>query len=160
VSGIPGGLETAIHVTHHYITQHVSNSSLGLSKIDMKNAFNECSHQFSHIVDDFPEISAWIKWCYFQPAELCFGSRILLGCNKVILWDLFGFIAAYQFFKGALYSIYKVSQNYSVNGHLVSLTLFMQFITCKFATNMHILLLYTLSLKLELVVFNRHEIFT
>ena len=41
--GIPGGLETAIHVTRHYIYQHASDSSLALLKIDMKNAFNECS---------------------------------------------------------------------------------------------------------------------
>ena len=41
--GIPGGLETAIHVTRRYISQHSSDSSLGLLKIDMKNAFNECS---------------------------------------------------------------------------------------------------------------------
>jgi len=40
-----------------------------------------------------------------------------------------------RIFKGALYSLYKVSQSYdkhSVNGHLVNLILFMQFSTCKF----------------------------
>ena len=34
--GIPGGLETAIRITHHYITQHSSDSSLGLLKINIK----------------------------------------------------------------------------------------------------------------------------
>jgi len=93
-SGIPGRLETAIHVTCHYITQHVSDSSLGLLKIDMKNAFNECSCSafFNHIVDDFPEISAWIKWCATL-SQLSFVLALdvywpLLGCNKVIHWDL------------------------------------------------------------------------
>jgi len=41
--GIPGGLETVIRVTRHYITQHDSDSFLGLLKINMKNALNECS---------------------------------------------------------------------------------------------------------------------
>ena len=88
--GIPGGLETAIHVTHRFITQHASDSSLGLLKIDMKNAFNECSHSafFNRVVDDFPAwISAWVKWYYSQPAELRFGSRHILEYNKVTLWD-------------------------------------------------------------------------
>ena len=63
--GIPGGLETAIHATRLYIIQHASDSSLGLLKIDMKNAFNECNHSlfFSRIADDFPEISARVRWC-------------------------------------------------------------------------------------------------
>jgi len=65
-----GVLETAIHVTHLYITQHASDSSLGLLKIDMKNAFNECSRTafFERVGEDFPEISAWVEWCYSQPA--------------------------------------------------------------------------------------------
>ena len=83
--GIPGGLEAAVHVTCHYITQHASDSSLGLLKIDVKNAFNECSRSafFNRIVGGFPEISAWVKWCYCQPAELCFGSRHILASSGV-----------------------------------------------------------------------------
>jgi len=70
--GIPGGLEAAIHATRHYISQNASDSTFALLKIDMKNAFNECSHRafFACIDDEFPEISAWVKWCYSQPAEL------------------------------------------------------------------------------------------
>ena len=80
-----GVLETAIHVTHLYITQHASDSSLGLLKIDMKNAFNECSHSafFSRIADDFPENSNWVRWCYSQPAKLRFGSRRVLASSGV-----------------------------------------------------------------------------
>ena len=54
--GIPGGLETAIHITRHYIYQHASDSFLALLKIDMKNAFNECSRTvfFERVAEDFP----------------------------------------------------------------------------------------------------------
>jgi len=98
------GLEAAVHVTHHYNTQHTSDSSLGLLKIDMKNAFNECSCSafFNRIVDDFPEISAWVKWCYCQLDELRFGSRRILASSGVQQGDpygpllfFFGFITVY-----------------------------------------------------------------
>ena len=90
--GIPGGLETAIHVTRHYIYQHASDSSLALLKIDMKNAFNECSRTafFERVAEDFPEISAWVKWCYSQPAELHFGSRRIMASSGVQQGDPLG----------------------------------------------------------------------
>ena len=90
--GIPGGSETAIHVTCHYIYQHTSNSSIALLKIDMKNAFNECSRTafFEQIAEDFPEISAWVKWCYSQPAELRFGSRHIMASSGVQQGDPLG----------------------------------------------------------------------
>ena len=74
---IPGGLVGAIHITRHYISVHGADNLLVLLKIDMRNAFNECDHSafFAHVTEDFPEISAWVKWCYSQPAELCFGNR-------------------------------------------------------------------------------------
>jgi len=66
--GIPGGLECAIHTTRHFLSVHGADDSLALLKADMKNAFNECSGYafFAHVSDDFPEISAWMKWCYFS----------------------------------------------------------------------------------------------
>ena len=59
--GISGDLEAAIHATHHYISQNASDYTFALLKIDMKNTFNECSHFafFTHIDDEFLEISAW-----------------------------------------------------------------------------------------------------
>jgi len=90
--GIPGGLETAIHATRHYISQHASDSTFALLKIDMKNAFNECSRSafFARIDDEFPEISAWVKWCYSQPAELRFGSRHIHASSGVQQGDPLG----------------------------------------------------------------------
>ena len=90
--GISGGLETAIHVTRRYIFQHASDSTLALLKIDMKNAFNECSRSafFNRVAVDFPGISAWVKWCYSQPAELRFGSRRILASSGVQQGDPLG----------------------------------------------------------------------
>jgi len=58
--GIQGGLEGAIHITHHFISAHSDDDSFTLLKIDMKNAFNECDRSafFTHVSEDFPEISA------------------------------------------------------------------------------------------------------
>jgi len=83
--GIPGGLEAAIHGTRHYILQNASDPNFALLKIDMKNAFNEWNRSafFSRIDDEFPEISAWVKWCYSQPAELRFGSQCIHASSGV-----------------------------------------------------------------------------
>jgi len=90
--GISGGLESAIHTTRHFVSCHGSNSSLGLLKVDMKNAFNECDRSafFIRVSEDFPEISAWVKWCYSQPAELRFGSRQVLASSGVQQGDPLG----------------------------------------------------------------------
>ena len=74
--GIPGGLEGAVHISRHFISVHGDDDSLALLKVDMKNAFNECNRSafFTRVSEDFPEISAWVKWCYSQPAELRFGK--------------------------------------------------------------------------------------
>ena len=92
--GIPGGLgscyscHSPLHLTKCFWL-HLCSSCL---KIDMKNAFNECSHQafFACIDDDFPEISVWVKWCYSQPAELQFGSRHIHASSGVQQGDSLG----------------------------------------------------------------------
>ena len=58
----------------------------------MKNAFNKCSRSafFNRIVDDFPEISAWVKWCYCQPAKLRSRSRRILASSGVQQGDPLG----------------------------------------------------------------------
>ena len=49
----------------------------------MKNAFNECDRSafYTRVAEEFPEISAWVKWCYSQPAELRFGNRRQLASS-------------------------------------------------------------------------------
>ena len=90
--GIPGGLEGAIHITRHFISTHGADDSLALLKVDMKNAFNECDRSafFTRMSEDFPEISAWVKWCYSQLAELRFGNRRLLASSGVQQGDPLG----------------------------------------------------------------------
>ena len=90
--GIPGGLEGAIHAVHHALSQWGGDESLALLKIDMKNAFNECSRTafLSRVYKDFPEISRWVYWCYNQPAELRFGHRRILASTGVQQGDPLG----------------------------------------------------------------------
>ena len=82
----------AVHVTRHYISQNASGSTLALLKIDMKNTFNDCSRSafFSHVANDFPEISSWVRWCYSHPAELRFGSWHILASSGVQQGDPLG----------------------------------------------------------------------
>ena len=90
--GIPGGLEGAIHAVRHALSQLGGDESLTLLKIDMKNAFNECSRTafLSRVYKDFPEISRWVYWCYNQPAELHFGHRRILASTGVQQGDPLG----------------------------------------------------------------------
>ena len=90
--GIPGGLEGAIHAVRHALSQLGGDESLALLKIDMKNAFNECSRTafLSRVYKDFPEISRWVYWCYNQPVELRFGHRRILASTGVQQGDPLG----------------------------------------------------------------------
>ena len=78
-------MEGAIHIVCHFISVHSADDSFALLKVDMKNALNECDRSafFTCVTEDFPEISAWAKWCYSQPAELRFGNRKLLASSGV-----------------------------------------------------------------------------
>ena len=57
------GIECAIHATHCFLSLYGDDDSLALLKVDMKNAFNDCSRHafFACELDDFPGISAWVK---------------------------------------------------------------------------------------------------
>ena len=46
-------------------------------KIDMKNAFNECSRSsfLCRLNKDLPELEAWVHWCYSCIGELRFGPH-------------------------------------------------------------------------------------
>ena len=90
--GIPEGLECAIHVTRRFLSLHGADDSLVLLKVNMKNAFNECSRPafFARVCEDFPEISAWVKWCYSQPVELHFGRKRMVASSGVQQGDPLG----------------------------------------------------------------------
>ena len=53
--GFPGGLEAVIHADHYFHSLLGNNDSLTLLRIEMKNAFNECSciAFLDHVSEDF-----------------------------------------------------------------------------------------------------------
>jgi len=85
--GIPGGLEAAIHATHHYISQNNSDSTFALLKIDMKNSavcqlsspvLTMSSQQF--LLGLSGVILNLLSYILAQDI-----SMLPLGCSKVIL---------------------------------------------------------------------------
>jgi len=75
--GISGGLEATIHSVRLFVAHHCDDPDLALLKVDMKNAFNECSRAsfLAKVSECFPDISVWTHWCYAQPDELRFGDQ-------------------------------------------------------------------------------------
>ena len=58
----------------------------------MKNAFNEC-HRVSflqRVQKDFPEVPAWVQWCYHCAGELRFGQHHIASTASVQQGDLLG----------------------------------------------------------------------
>ena len=50
-------------------------------KIDMTNAFNECSRSafLECLQREFPQLFAWAQWSYHSPGELQFGNHWILS---------------------------------------------------------------------------------
>ena len=89
---VPGGLEAAVHSLHTILSTHSSDSSLCCLKLDMINAFNECSRTsfLSRCHSDFPELFAWIQWCYCCAGELHFRPHRILSTTGVQQGDPLG----------------------------------------------------------------------
>ena len=87
-----GGLEAAIHSIRLFVAHHCDDPDLALLKVDMKNAFNECSRAsfLAKVSECFTDISAWTHWCYAQPAELRFGDQRILASAGVQQGDPLG----------------------------------------------------------------------
>jgi len=159
---IPGGLESAIHIVHRFISVHSADDSFALLKVDRKNVFNECDHSafFTFVIEDFPDISAWVKWCYSQLAELHFGNRRLLassGCNRMILWALCFLRVILQFIDAVkLHDLIELNIWYFDDGTLVGKQSSLLSLLSLFATCPEFVLHLTLS-KCEL--FGHLEIF-
>ena len=74
-----------MHSLHTVLSTIGSDPELCCLKVDMSNAFNECSH-FSFLScckSDFPELFAWVQWCYCCAGELHFGPHCILSTNGV-----------------------------------------------------------------------------
>ena len=89
--GISGGLEAAVHSMRSILSLYGSDSSLCL-KLDMTNAFNECSRSnfLSRCHADLPELFAWVQWCYCCAGELRFGPHRILSTTGVQQGDPLG----------------------------------------------------------------------
>ena len=61
--GVPGGLEAAVNSLRTIISTAGSHSDLCCLKVDMSNAFNECSRSsfLSRCKSAFPKLSAWVE---------------------------------------------------------------------------------------------------
>ena len=82
---IPGGLEAAIHSVNRFVEAHGPEEDLCCFKIDMKNAFNECSRSsfLCRLNKNLPELEAWVRWCYSCIGELRFGPHRVESSAKV-----------------------------------------------------------------------------
>ena len=91
---IPGGLEAAIHSLRTIISSVGSHSGLCCLKVDMSNAFNECSrHSFlsrCNYKSVFPELFTWVEWCYCCSGELHFGPHRIPSTTGVQQGDPLG----------------------------------------------------------------------
>ena len=90
--GIKGGLEAAIHTTRYLINHFRDVDNMCILKVDFRNAFNECQRQrfLTRIATQFPELFGWVQYCYYQPAELRFGSHRILSSTGVQQGDPLG----------------------------------------------------------------------
>ena len=78
-AGIYGGLESAIRSMQTILSVYGSDPPLCCLKVDMTNAFNECSRFsfLSHCRSNCPDILSWVEWCYCCAGEFQFGSHCI-----------------------------------------------------------------------------------
>jgi len=90
--GVRGGLEAAVHSLRSFITAHGHKEDLCCLKLDMRNAFNECSRSaFLHRArEELPELFPWMQWCYCVAGELRFGHHRILSTAGVQQGDPLG----------------------------------------------------------------------
>ena len=90
--GVPGGLEAAIHSLRTILSTLGAKSDLCCLKVDMSNAFNECNRSsfLSRCKSVFPELFAWVQWCYCCAGELHFGPHHILSTTGVQQGDPLG----------------------------------------------------------------------
>ena len=90
--GIRGGLEAAVHTLRSFVATHGADQNLCCLKLDMRNAFNECSRSslLHRTRKELPELFAWIQWCYATAGELRFGSHQVLSTTGVQQGDPLG----------------------------------------------------------------------
>ena len=90
--GICGGLEAALHSIHQCLSDRGQEENLCCFKVDMQNVFNECDRLtfLRRLHSSFPELVAWVHWCYHCQGELCFGPHPLKSSAGVQQGDPLG----------------------------------------------------------------------
>ena len=90
--GVKGGLEAAVHTTRSFISSYSAEENFCCLKVDMTNAFNECSRQsFLHrLHKELPDLFSWTLWSYQCAGELRFGSHHVLSKAGVQQGDPLG----------------------------------------------------------------------
>ena len=90
--GIRNGLEAAVHSLRTILATVGSNCELCCLKVDMTNAFNECSQDsfLSRCRFDLPESFSWVQWSYCCIAELRFGLHRIASPTGVQQGDPLG----------------------------------------------------------------------
>ena len=83
--GIRSGMESAIHTTQSFLDANWDKEDFCCLKIDMTNAFNECSRPafLSRLRREFPELFAWAQWSYHVPSEMRYGRHQILSTAGV-----------------------------------------------------------------------------
>ena len=79
--GVKSGLEAAVHTTRSFISSYSAEENFCCLKVDMTNAFNECSRQsFLHrLHKELRDLFSWTLWSYQCAGELRFGSHHVLS---------------------------------------------------------------------------------
>ena len=90
--GIRNGLETAVHSLCTILATVGSNCELCCLKVDMTNAFNECSRDsfLSRCRSDLPELFSWVQWSYCYIGELRFGPHRIASSTGIQQGDPLG----------------------------------------------------------------------
>ena len=92
--GIRNGLEAAVHSLRTILATVGSNCELCCLKVDMTNAFNECSPDsfLSRCRFDLPELFSWVQWSYCCIGELRFGPHRIASSTGMQQGDLLGLL--------------------------------------------------------------------
>ena len=68
--GCAQGTELAVHSVRSWCNQNEGKTDRFVLKLDFANAFNTIDRleMFNQLHDTFPELEAWVKWCYGEPS--------------------------------------------------------------------------------------------
>ena len=89
---IPAGIDRVIHLCRLTMAEHCADEDFVFCKVDLRNAFNHVSRNcfISLTRKHFPELSAFVEWCYATDSSLTFGDRTVTSSEGVQQGDPLG----------------------------------------------------------------------